>query len=70
MHLEMTEAKAFRIFTYTRIHCQFKNERLSANIKVTLHKALIRPIMTYTCPACELTARHLRLKITVTAKQE
>jgi hypothetical protein len=40
----MTEAKAFR--TYIRIYFLFKSERLSTHINLTLHKALIRIIMT------------------------
>jgi hypothetical protein len=39
LHIEMIEAKAFRIFI--RIYSLFKRERLSANIKLTLHKSLI-----------------------------
>jgi hypothetical protein len=54
LHIEMFEAKAFR--TFIRIHTPFKSERLSANIILILHKALIKSVMTYTCPACELTA--------------
>jgi hypothetical protein len=50
----MIEAKAFR--TYIRIYSLFKNERLSFNIKLTLHKAVIRWVMTYACPALELVA--------------
>jgi hypothetical protein len=34
----------------------FKSERLNANIKLTLHKALIRSVMTYACPAWEFAA--------------
>jgi hypothetical protein len=49
IHIQMIEAKAFR--TFIRIYFLFKGERLSANIKLTLHKALIRSVMTYTCPA-------------------
>jgi hypothetical protein len=45
LHTEMIEAKAFRKFI--RIYSLFKSERLSANIKLTLHKALIRSVMTY-----------------------
>jgi hypothetical protein len=52
MHIEMIEAKAFRAFI--RIFSLFKSERLSANIKLTLHKALIRSVMICACPACEL----------------
>jgi hypothetical protein len=54
LHIEMAEAKAFRIFI--RIYSLLKNERLSANIKPTLHKAMIRSVMIYTCPAWELAA--------------
>jgi hypothetical protein len=48
LHIEMTEVKVFRIYSL------FKSERLSANIKITFHKALIRSVMTYACPAWEL----------------
>jgi hypothetical protein len=48
LHIEMIEAKAFR--TFIRIYSLIKSERLSANIKLTLHKALIRSVMTYACP--------------------
>jgi hypothetical protein len=51
LHIEMIEAKAFR--TFIRIYFLFKSERLSANIKLTLHKALIRSVMTYISPAWE-----------------
>jgi hypothetical protein len=40
MHTEMTEAKTFR--TFIRIYSIFKCESLSTNIKLILHKALIR----------------------------
>jgi hypothetical protein len=43
LHIEITEAKAFR--TFIRIYCLFRSERLSTNIKLTLHKALIRSII-------------------------
>jgi hypothetical protein len=56
---EMIKAKAFR--TFIRIYCAFKSERLSTNIKETLHKALIRVIMTYVCPTWEFAAdNHLQ----------
>jgi hypothetical protein len=54
LHKEMTEAKVFR--TFIIIYSLFKSERLSANIKLTLHKALIRLVMTYACPTWELAA--------------
>jgi hypothetical protein len=58
LHIEMIEAKAFR--TFIRVYSIFKSERLSANIKLTLHKALIRSVMTYASPAWEFaTDSHL-----------
>jgi hypothetical protein len=63
----MTEAKAFR--TFIKIHSLFQSERLSANIKITLHKALIRSVMTYACLAWELAADTAYLSIAVPIKQ-
>jgi hypothetical protein len=57
----MIEAKAFR--TFIRLYTLFKSERLSANIKLTLHKALNRSLMTYACPAWELAADTYLLKL-------
>jgi hypothetical protein len=57
----MIEAKAFR--TFIRIYSLFKSERLSANVKLTLHKALIRSVMTYACPAWEFSAETHLLKL-------
>jgi hypothetical protein len=57
----MIEAKAFR--TFSRMYSLFKSERLSANIKLTLHKALIRSVMTYACPAWEFAAECHLLKL-------
>jgi hypothetical protein len=51
LHIHMIEAKAFR--TFIRVYCLFKSERLSANNKLTIHKALIRSVMTYAIPAWE-----------------
>jgi hypothetical protein len=45
LHIEMIDAKAFRKFS--RIYSLWKSERLSANIKLTLYKALIRSEITY-----------------------
>jgi hypothetical protein len=61
LHIEMIKAKAFR--TFIRIYSLFKSERLSANIKLTLHKALIRSVMTYACPAWEFAAECYLLKL-------
>jgi hypothetical protein len=57
----MIEAKAFR--TFLRIYSLFKSVRLNVNIKLTLHKALIRSVMTYACPAWEFTAESHLLKL-------
>jgi hypothetical protein len=61
LHIETIEAKASR--TFIRIYPLFKSERLSANIKLTLHKALIRSAMTYACPAWEFAAETHLLKL-------
>jgi hypothetical protein len=42
---EMIEAKGSR--TFIRIYSLFESARLSSNIKLTLHKALIRSVVTY-----------------------
>jgi hypothetical protein len=57
----MIETKAFR--TFIRIYSILKSERLSANIKLTLYKGLIRSVMTYVCPARELAADIHLLKL-------
>jgi hypothetical protein len=57
----MIEAKAFR--TFIRIYSLFNSERLNANIKITLDKALSRPVMTYACPAWELAADNYLIKL-------
>jgi hypothetical protein len=54
LNIELSEAKAFRKFN--KIYCTFKSERSSANIKITLYKALVRSVMTYACPTWELAA--------------
>jgi hypothetical protein len=41
----------------------FKSERLSAHIKLTLHRALIRSVMTYACPTWESEAKNHLLKL-------
>jgi hypothetical protein len=50
----MIEAKVF--WTFVRIYSVFRSARLGANIKLTLHKTLIRSVMTYPCSAWELAA--------------
>jgi hypothetical protein len=58
---ETIEAKAFR--TFIRIYSRFKSERLSANIEITIHKTLIRSVITYACPSWELAADTYLLKL-------
>jgi hypothetical protein len=60
-HIEMIEAKAFREFITT--YALFKSKQLSTNIKLTFHKALIRSVMTYACPAWEFEADTHLLKL-------
>jgi hypothetical protein len=50
----MIEAMAFR--TFIRIYSLFESEHLHANIKLTLHKAIIRSVMIYAYSAWELAA--------------
>jgi hypothetical protein len=54
LHVEMIEAKA--VITFIRIYSLFKSERLSANIKLSLQKDLIRSVMTYACPTWDFAA--------------
>jgi hypothetical protein len=61
LHIETIESKAFS--TFIRIYPLFKSGRLSVNIKLTLHKALIRSVMTYACPAWELASETYQLKL-------
>jgi hypothetical protein len=60
--IEMIEAKAFRIFI--RAYSLFKSERLRANIKLTLRKAMMKSVMAYA--RC---SRHLPLKIAAHIKR-
>jgi hypothetical protein len=59
--IEMIEAKAFRVLITT--YSLFKSKRLSTNIKLTLHKALIRSVMTYAYPSWEFVADTHLLKL-------
>jgi hypothetical protein len=60
-HIELIEAQAFR--TFIRLYSLFRSERLSTNIKLTLHKALIRSVMTYAFLAWEFGAESHLLKL-------
>jgi hypothetical protein len=35
---------------FISVYSIFKSEHLSANIKITIHTALMRPVITYACP--------------------
>jgi hypothetical protein len=61
LHIEMIEAKVFR--TFIRVYSLFKSELLSTNIKLTLHRTLIRSVMTYACSAWEFAADIHLLKL-------
>jgi hypothetical protein len=61
LHIKIIETKAF--ITFIRIYSLFNSERLSTNIKLTLHKALIRSVMTYACPTWKLAADTYLLKL-------
>jgi aminoglycoside N3'-acetyltransferase len=61
LHIQKIETKALR--TFIRIYSLSKSERLIGNIKLTLHKALIRSVMTYVCPAWEFAAESPLLKL-------
>jgi hypothetical protein len=59
MHIEMTEAKAFG--TCIRMYSVLQNERLSANIKLSLQKAQISNDLRLT--RLGNSGRHLPLQI-------
>jgi hypothetical protein len=61
LHIEMIKAEAFR--TFIRVYSLFRSERLSANIKLTNHEALIRSVMTCACSAWEFAADTHFLKL-------
>jgi hypothetical protein len=61
LYIEMIETKAFR--TFIRIYSLSESECLSPNFKLTLHKALIRSVMTHACPAWELASDTYLLKL-------
>jgi hypothetical protein len=60
-HIEIIETKAFR--TFIGVYSVFKNEPLSAYIKLPLNKALIRSVIIYACPAWELVTDGYLLKL-------
>jgi hypothetical protein len=61
LYIKTIETKAFRAFI--RTYSLFKSERLSANIKLTLYKELMRSITTYASPTWEFAANTHLLKM-------
>jgi hypothetical protein len=63
MEIAHTDDRNQGLQNIIRIYSLFKSELLSANIKLTHHKALIRSVMTYACPAWEFVAECHLLKL-------
>jgi hypothetical protein len=61
LHIETIAAKASRM--RTSIYPLLKSEGLSVGTELTLYKALIRSILTYSCPAWEFTADSYLLQL-------
>jgi hypothetical protein len=61
LYRERTVAKALR--TYLRTYSLFQNERLRTDTKFTLHKTLIRSVITHACPTWEYAADDHPLKL-------
>jgi hypothetical protein len=61
LHREAMSSKSFR--TFIRMFFLLKSEWLIANVKLTLHKTLIRSIMTYTCSVSEFAVDTSLLKL-------
>jgi hypothetical protein len=59
--LRNDRSQGLRIFI--RLYYLLKSERLSDNIKLTFHKALIRSVMTYAYPAWEFSADTYLMKL-------
>jgi len=51
-----TETTASTFRTFIGVFSLFKSERLSANIKLIIHKTLLRSTMTYVCTTWQFTA--------------
>jgi hypothetical protein len=54
LNIEIIESEAFR--TFIRVYSLLESERLSAQVKLNPHKALIRSVITYVSPALEFAA--------------
>jgi len=66
-YIDTITAKAFR--TFIRVYTLFRSERLSANTELTLHEALIRSIITYSCSGWEFAADASLLKLQLLQRQ-
>jgi hypothetical protein len=66
LHIEMIKAKALK--TFITIYSILKSERLSINIKLTLHKSLISSVMTC-LSRLGISSRNLPGKIAAPAEQ-
>jgi hypothetical protein len=60
LHIQTIEAKVFRTLITNFL---FKSELLSASVKLTLLKALIRFVLPYACPAWGFAAKIHPLKL-------
>jgi hypothetical protein len=61
LHIETIATKALRIFL--SIYPILKSERLIIGAKLIIYKKLIRPTLTYVCPAWEFAADSYLLKL-------
>jgi hypothetical protein len=61
IHMEMNGTKAFK--TSLRVYSIFKRQRIRANIKWTLHMALVRFILTCACPSWQFAADAYPMKL-------
>jgi hypothetical protein len=52
--METTHRNGYR--TFITLYSLFKSDRLNTNSNATLHKSVIRSLMTYACPAWEFAA--------------
>jgi hypothetical protein len=61
--LTSTYTSAGIIRTFIRLYSLFRSDRLGTNFKLTLHKALIRSVKTFACPAWEFVAHTHLMKL-------
>jgi hypothetical protein len=65
--MEMIESEAFR--TFNTVYYLFKSDRLGANVKLTLHKALNRSTITYVASPGNLPRSQAPNEIAAPVKQ-